>query len=108
MFRGAICLQPYDRKEYADKISGITLDALAAAAPVVPSANTWMAHTIQRFAPVVVVPDALPATLERAVLAVIHGYARYSGMRTPQMPNSAPGRRGPDDRSVAPAYGGRA
>ena len=79
MFRGAICLQPYDRKEYADKISSITLEALSAAAPVVPSANTWMAHTIQRFDAGVVVPDAFPATLERAVLAVIHGYARYSG-----------------------------
>lgn len=79
MFRGAICLQPYDREEYVDKISGITLEALAAAAPVVTSEDTWMARTVQRFDAGVAVADAFPATLERAVHTVIDGYARYSG-----------------------------
>src|SRR5262249_61063272 len=36
LFRGAICLQPYDRGEYANKLSAITLDAFTPGPPLAP------------------------------------------------------------------------
>jgi len=50
LFRGAICLQPYNAREYArDRISGVTLDALSAGCPIVTTAGTWMARLAARF-----------------------------------------------------------
>ena len=49
MFRGAICLQPYSRQDFADRVSGVTLDAFVAGAPVVALSGTWIARMVQRF-----------------------------------------------------------
>ena len=42
-FPGSICLQPYDRAEFRDRVSGVTLDALAHGCPIVATAGTWSA-----------------------------------------------------------------
>jgi len=46
LFTGSICLQPYDRQEFHDRVSGVTLDALSQGCPVITTANTWMAAQI--------------------------------------------------------------
>jgi hypothetical protein len=51
LFRGAIVIQPYRAADFADRVSGVTLDALGAGAPVVTTAGTWMARLIERMAP---------------------------------------------------------
>jgi len=77
-FRGAICLQPYDRGEYANKLSAITLDAFTTGAPVVTIANTWMAEMVNRFEAGVVVEEPTREALLKAVLTIRHEYARYA------------------------------
>jgi glycosyltransferase involved in cell wall biosynthesis len=48
-FPGSICLQPYDRAEFRDRVSGVTLDALAHGCPIVATAGTWSAAMIEPF-----------------------------------------------------------
>ncbi len=78
LFRGAICLQPYDRGEYANKLSAITLDAFTAGATVVTIASTWMAEVVNRFEAGVVVEEPTCEALLKAILTVRHEYARYA------------------------------
>ena len=50
MFAGGICVQLYDRADFSDRVSGVTLDALARGCPIVATAGTWMAKLIAPFA----------------------------------------------------------
>lgn len=77
MFDGAIVLQPYSRDDFTDRISGVTLDAFSAGAPVVATAGTWMARTALRFGAGVALGDASPASIRSAVEEVRGEYARF-------------------------------
>ena len=77
MFEGAIVLQPYAREDFADRISGVTLDAFSAGAPVVATAGTWMARAADRFGAGAAVPDLSPRTLLSAVETIRADYALY-------------------------------
>ncbi len=79
MFEGAIVLQPYSREDFADRISGVTLDAFSAGAPVVATSGTWMARVAGRFGAGVGLDDPTPEALLGAVGAVREAYARYCG-----------------------------
>lgn len=78
MFKGAICLQPYDRGEYIDRASGVTLDALAAGCPIVATSGTWMGKIVERFDAGMTVDELSPDELYSAVTAVVAGYGRFS------------------------------
>lgn len=78
LFRGAIVLQPYAADVFADRVSGVTLDALAAGAPVVTTAGTWMARCIEPFGAGVVTADLDPQSLLQAVDAVLADPAAYA------------------------------
>ncbi|MBI5905411.1 MAG: glycosyltransferase [Deltaproteobacteria bacterium] len=77
LFAGAIVLQPYSREDFADRISGVTLDALEAGAPVIATAGTWMARTAVRFGAGVALEDSSPASILSAVEAVRAEYPRF-------------------------------
>jgi glycosyltransferase involved in cell wall biosynthesis len=77
MFEGAIVLQPYSRDDFADRISGVTLDAFSAGAPVVATAGTWMARAALRFGAGVALEDRSPASILSAVEAVRAEYPRF-------------------------------
>lgn len=47
LFPGAIVVQAYDPKAFADRISGVTLDALAHGSPAIVPTDTWMARQIE-------------------------------------------------------------
>ena len=79
LFRGAICLQPYDRTEYANKLSGITLDALTAGAPVVTLSRTWMAKMVEQFDAGITLEEPTSEALYRAIQVVCDKYEHYSG-----------------------------
>lgn len=49
MMKNSILIQPYNTEQFADRVSGVTLDALKAGSPVVVPANTWMARIVKRF-----------------------------------------------------------
>jgi hypothetical protein len=78
LFCGAICLQPYDREEYANKLSAITLDAFTAGAPVVTVAHTWMAKMVNRFEAGAVVEEPTCEALLKAIQMVRNEYVRYA------------------------------
>jgi glycosyltransferase involved in cell wall biosynthesis len=77
MFDGAIVLQPYSVDDFADRISGVTLDALEAGAPVVATAGTWMARAALRFGAGLALEDPSPASIRSAVEAVRAEYPRF-------------------------------
>ena len=77
MFDGAIVLQPYSMDDFADRISGVTLDALEAGAPVVATAGTWMARVASRFGAGVSLEDTSPASILSAVEVVSAEYPRF-------------------------------
>lgn len=79
LFEGAVCLQPYDRNDFADRISGITLDAFRAGAPVVATAGTWMARMAARFDAGIAVEDLSPPSLFAAVESLRAEYASRRG-----------------------------
>jgi hypothetical protein len=78
LFRGAICLQPYDRTEYANKLSGITLDALTVGAPVVTLSRTWMAKMVEQFDAGITVEEPTSEVLYGALQVVRDKYEHYS------------------------------
>lgn len=78
LFRGAICLQPYDQTEYANKLSGVTLDAFAVGAPIVTLSRTWMGRMVEQFGAGVVVDDPTSEGLYAALEKVRSNYAYYS------------------------------
>ncbi len=76
-FPGSICLQPYDRGDFRDRVSGVTLDALAHGCPVIATAGTWSGNLIESFAAgrVLAHPDA--QSLYDAIGKVQADYSRY-------------------------------
>ncbi len=79
LFRGAICLQPYSRADFVDRISGVTMDALSAGAPVVATSGTWMARVVERFAAGRAVDDLSPGSLLAAVEEIRADYGGRGG-----------------------------
>jgi glycosyltransferase involved in cell wall biosynthesis len=77
LFGGAICLQPYDPREFADRVSGVTLDAMSGGAPVVTVPGSWIARVVERFGAGAVAPSPAPGDLLQAVERVRADYARY-------------------------------
>jgi len=74
LFPGAVCLQPYEPAEYADKMSSVTFDALRAGSPIVTLAGTSMAHIVQQSGAGIVVSDASASSLLQAADAAVAQY----------------------------------
>jgi glycosyltransferase involved in cell wall biosynthesis len=79
MFEGAIVLQPYSREDFADRVSGVTLDALSAGAPVIATSGTWMARIAERFGAGLGINDPTAETLLGAVETIRRAYPRFHG-----------------------------
>ena len=77
LFDGAVVLQPYLAEDFANRVSGVTLDALAAGAPVVATAGTWMAALVQRFGAGAATADLSAAGLIAAIGPVLAQHADY-------------------------------
>ena len=76
-FAGMICIQLYDSILFADRISGVTLDALSAGCPIVTTAGSWIARMVQRFDAGVVVDSAAPQSVLAAIETIVAHYAQY-------------------------------
>ncbi len=74
LFPGTVCLQPYSRAEYADKMSAITFDALRAGAPVITVAGTSMAAIVAATGAGLVIEQASPEALLAAAQAAVAQY----------------------------------
>jgi glycosyltransferase involved in cell wall biosynthesis len=78
LYRGAICLQPYEPEEFRDRVSGVTMDALANGCPVIVPAGTWMARIIEPFSAGVASQALDPGALLEAVRTIADDYPRYT------------------------------
>ena len=76
-FPGSICLQPYDSAEFRDRVSGVTLDALANGCPIVATAGTWTAASIEPYGAGVALAAPNAEALYAAALQLRAAYARY-------------------------------
>jgi UDP:flavonoid glycosyltransferase YjiC (YdhE family) len=76
-FEGSVCLQPYERAEYADKMSSITFDALRAGAPVITVEGTSMARVVRESGAGIVVETGSAQELREAVHAVLRDYGAF-------------------------------
>ena len=76
-FPGSICLQPYDRGEFRDRVSGVTLDALAHGCPIVVTAGTWSATLIEPFDAGIATAHPDAESLYDAVAKLRADYPRY-------------------------------
>jgi len=74
LFPGAVCLQPYEPAEYADKMSSVTFDALRGGAPIVTLAGTSMAHIVERSGAGIVLSDASASSLLQAASTAVAQY----------------------------------
>jgi glycosyltransferase involved in cell wall biosynthesis len=77
LFRGAICLQPYDPADFADRVSGVTLDALSHGCPVVTRKGTWMGRVVERFEAGKAVDAEEPQRWLAAAEEIVREYGRY-------------------------------
>ena len=78
LFHGAICLQPYQRAEFAGRVSAVTVDALASGCPVITTAGTWMAECVEELEAGIVLDDPSGSALHAAARQLIGAYERYS------------------------------
>ena len=77
-YGGAITLQLYDPKEYADdRISGVTLDALSCGSPIITMAGTWMGRVVNRFGAGLTLDTPTPENVEKAVLTIQKNFSTY-------------------------------
>lgn len=77
LFRGAVCLQPYDPADFADRVSGVTLDALSQGCPVITRKGTWMGRMVERFEAGKAVDEVEPRRLLEAAEEIVREYGRY-------------------------------
>ena len=77
LFAGSICLQPYDRAEFQDRVSGVTLDAMSHACPVVATAGTWSAELIKPFGAGIELQTLDAASLLNAARKIQRDYAVF-------------------------------
>jgi glycosyltransferase involved in cell wall biosynthesis len=70
LFHGGICIQPYRPDEFADRVSGVTLDALGHGCPVVVPEGTWMARLVAETGAGVAVADLSAESLLAAAEAI--------------------------------------
>lgn len=77
LYRGAVCLQLYARADFADRVSGVTLDAFSNGSPIVTVRGTWMARVALEFGAGVVIDEPTPDQILAAVKTLVGAYADY-------------------------------
>ena len=78
LFNGAICLQLYDPEEFHDRVSGVTLDALAQGAPIIALQGSWSAAVVEKYKAGLVIKKPDPESIHRAVENIRTDYKTFS------------------------------
>jgi glycosyltransferase involved in cell wall biosynthesis len=77
LYEGAIAIQLYKQNDFADRISGITLDAFSAGGPVISSSGTWIARMVERFEAGLVIGSMSPQDILSSAETIITNYERF-------------------------------
>jgi len=75
-----LVLAPYWRDVYASRTSGILLEALASAKPVVVTADTWMSDELERWGSGLAVADRDALALADAIETIAGDFESYSAL----------------------------
>jgi len=79
LYPGAICLQLYDRAEYAgERLSGVTLDALSGGSPILATSGTWMSRLVEQFQAGMALDDLSPAAVLAAAETLRRDFAEFA------------------------------
>lgn len=78
LFEGAVVIQPYRATDFEDRVSGVTLDALRAGAPIVVTEGTWMARLVQRHHAGVATSDLSPSGLIHAIETILADHRSFA------------------------------
>ena len=79
MLVGSVVMQPYNSDDFADRVSGVTLDALKSGSPVIVPAGTWMARIVDRYKVGMVVNETNNANSWMiAAQTVMNDWCRYA------------------------------
>lgn len=78
LFPGAICLQPYDPVDFADRFSNVTVDAFRSGAPVVTTAGTWLGYQVERFDAGIALEELSEGSMLGAIDEIIADYPSFS------------------------------
>jgi len=78
LFAGGISIQPYSESDFEDRVSGVTLDALAAGCPVIVTANTWLGRIVVKHKAGIATTDLSPSGLHRAIISITQDYEGYA------------------------------
>jgi glycosyltransferase involved in cell wall biosynthesis len=94
LYSGAIVMQLYDKNDFTDRISGVTLDALSAGCPVISTSGTWIARMVERFEAGIVLENLSPEAVLKSVEVIMADYPTYNANanragQTLQQENSA-------------------
>lgn len=77
MFNGGISLQLYSRNDFADRISGVTLDSLSCGCPVIATSGTWTARTVSEYDAGIVVGQNSADQILAAIKNIMNDYGKY-------------------------------
>ena len=78
LFAGVICIQLYRAADFADRVSGVTLDALVAGCPILTTEGTWIANQVTRFNAGIVVSSTSPECVYDALMKVVENFGFYN------------------------------
>ncbi|MHB1953500.1 MAG: glycosyltransferase [Sulfobacillus sp.] len=73
-----VVLVPYHTSVYASRTSGVFLEAVAAAKPVIATSGTWMADELDRYGAGIIVESGDPNALAAAIEAMLDNYSLYA------------------------------
>jgi hypothetical protein len=76
-FDGCITLQPYDPKVFDNRLSGVTLDALAANSPVIACSNTWTGQQVEKYGFGRCLPDVSAKAMIEAIDEIMEHFPAY-------------------------------
>ena len=71
---------PYRRSSYFARISGVAVEAVTGAIPVIATADTWTSELVATDGAGITVPDGDPAALAAAMAELARDYLRYREM----------------------------
>ena len=77
MFNGGISLQLYSQDDFADRISGVTLDALSFGCPIIATSGTWIAGIVTKYNAGIVLDVSSPDHILIALRKIIKDYEKY-------------------------------
>ena len=73
---------PYRRSSYFARISGVAVEAVTGAIPVIATADTWISELVASDGAGIAVPDGDAAALAVAMSELARDYPRYRALAT--------------------------